>query len=731
MKDKEPTSETHPLVTPDHLRRKAAVYIRQSSEEQVRENTGSTAFQRSLVTTALRYGWPQSQIEIIDEDLGRSGSSSDRTGWQRLQTMMSAKEIGIVIVANVARLSRQLLDFEVFRLRAAATNTLLYADGRFVDPADSNDIFYSQLQAMFGSHENRQRVKTMSQARITKAKQGAVVSALPIGWVKGPDETYEKDLETKDTIQLIIDTFWEKRSLRSTVKALAKAGVEIPSRRGKRLYFTKPTLDRVKKILTNVAYADTYAFGKTQSLPGGPVLASGQSKRIKRPESEWIQTFNHHPAYMTREEQEQIKSILKETEFKRRNRAGRGQALTQGLLHCAICGEILVVCYHKKTYSYGCGWKWLQYAENPCTRFVSLEFDQYILAEVFKILQTPPVDMLMSALEAARSQEKARLSWVEAERERLKHEERRAQELMERSEGKRPRVYEYAADKLEEVLQAKKEFEQKMAIEQAKAKKFETDDELEELCQLAAEVPALWHHPLVTHQERKELLRCVIDHIVVSATKERIDATIFWKTGEQTPMVLWRGTGRYVLIRELHAHGLTVFEIKEHLAAGKTSNGQKMNITVGRLYDVLRELGLKPNRFSPGYLALRQKALELNREGQSLEAIADYFNEEGFESSSGKPWTDQMVYGQLQAQNKTPVLLEDLHREVISEARARGLNYRQMAEKFNQRGIRRRDGQPWSACDIKRRWGDLNELQRKRAQQESKRESTEFQQRSA
>jgi len=62
-------------------------------------------------------------------------------------------------------------------------------------------------------------------------------------------------------------------------------------------------------------------------------------------------------------------------------------------------------------------------------------------------------------------------------------------------------------------------------------------------------------------------LRCVIDHIVVSATKERIDATIFWKTGAQTPILLWRGTGRHVLIRELHGRGFTVFEIKEHLAA--------------------------------------------------------------------------------------------------------------------------------------------------------------------
>jgi len=243
--------------------------------------------------------------------------------------------------------------------------------------------------------------------------------------------------------------------------------------------------------------------------------------------------------------------------------------------------------------------------------------------------------MLISALEASRGQERARLSWIESERERLKHEERKAQKLVDRSYGSRLSAYDYAVDQLDKVLKEKQAFEQKVAIEQAKAKKFETNDELEELCQLATEVPALWHHPLITHQERKELLRCVIDHIVVSATKERIDATIFWKTGAQTPILLWRGIGRYTLIRELHAPGLTVFEIKEHLAAGKTSNGQKMNITVGRLYDVLREIGLKPNRFSPDYLKLRQRAWELHRSGQSTDSIVDHFNDQGFKSASG------------------------------------------------------------------------------------------------
>jgi hypothetical protein len=572
----------------------------------------------------------------------------------------------------------------------------------------------------------------MSQARTTKAKQGAVVSPLPVGWVKVPYGTYEKDPETEDTIQLVIDTFREKRSLRGTVKALAKAGVEIPSRFGKRTYSTRPTLGRVKAILTNVAYAGTYAFGKTQSLPGGPVLANGQSKRIKVPESRWIQTFNHHPAYITREEQEQFKSILKNNEFKRRDRAGRGQALTQGLLHCAICDETLLVCYHKNTYSYGCGPKWLQYAERPCTRFVSLEFDQYILAEVFKVLRTPPVDMLMSALEASRGQEQTRLSWIESERKRLKHEEQKAQKLVDRSYGSRLSAYDYAVDQLDRVLKEKQEFEQKVAIEQAKAKKFETNDELEELCRLASEVPALWHHPLVTDQERKELLRCVIDHIVVAATKERIDATIFWKTGAQTPIVLWRGIGRYTLIRELHAQGLTVSEIKEHLATGKTSTGQKVEITEGRFYIILRKLGLKPNRFTVDYLQLKQRALELNREGKSLKSIASQFNEEGVKSASGKPWTDQMVHGLVGRYFKKLTPLEDEHRKAIAEARARGLNSREIAIELNERKIRRRDGQPWRPQDVVKRWADLNRLQRKRAQEESMRaELFEPQQRSA
>ena len=70
---------------------------------------------------------------------------------------------------------------------------------------------------------------------MTRAKNGAVVSAFPVSWIKTPGGDYDYDPETKDAIRVIIDTFWRFRSIRQTVKTLARNGINIPSRRGKRL----------------------------------------------------------------------------------------------------------------------------------------------------------------------------------------------------------------------------------------------------------------------------------------------------------------------------------------------------------------------------------------------------------------------------------------------------------------------------------------------------------------
>ena len=86
-----------------------------------------------------------------------------------------------------------------------------------------------------------------------------------------------------------------------------------------------------------------------------------------------------------------------------------------------------------------------------------------ILRKVFEILQAPPIEMLKSALEASRTKKQTRLDWIRSERERLAHGQRVAEERADLTRGSLPRVHRAALENLETVLQAKEQFEQRLA----------------------------------------------------------------------------------------------------------------------------------------------------------------------------------------------------------------------------------------------------------------------------
>jgi Recombinase/Recombinase zinc beta ribbon domain len=471
----------------------------------------------------------------------------------------------------------------------------------------------------------------------------------------------------------------------------------------------------VRHVLTNPNYAGTYVYSKTRSQPGGPILAKGYSKRIKIPEKEWIKIPGHHPSYLTQEEQEDIKSILKKNQFNRRQRPGRGPAPLQGLLRCSVCGYTLSVFYPRKDHLYVCSME-QQYGRRSCTRFMSGAFDRAILREVFKVLKRPPLEMLKTALEASREQKQRRLKWIQSERERYAHEECLARERADLTRGKLPNVYWDALQRQEKATQERNEFERNVAAMTGLDSQDGSEEELEELCRIASDVPSLWEHEAITNQERKELLRCVIDHIIVAATKTKIDATIVWQSGGRTSLTTWQRGSSANLIRELHAQKLTTPEIREHLAAGKTSTGQVVNITCGGLYQALGKLGLKPHHRSLGYFSALEKAVELDREGQSAQSIAQYLNEHGFSKDRGKTWTQHMVRDLLFSNGKKLEPLENVHRRMIGEALARGIDYSQIADELNEKNVRRKGGQRWDAECVATRWYYLNAMGGKREQ---------------
>jgi hypothetical protein len=92
--------------------RAAFVYLRQSTPAQVEHNRESTARQYALADRACQLGWSKEQVVIIDEDLGLSGSSTDkRSGFTRMTSEVALTHVGIILGLEVSRLARNNADW--------------------------------------------------------------------------------------------------------------------------------------------------------------------------------------------------------------------------------------------------------------------------------------------------------------------------------------------------------------------------------------------------------------------------------------------------------------------------------------------------------------------------------------------------------------------------------------------------------------------------------------------
>ena len=88
------------------LKRKAVVYVRQSTQTQVQTNLESQRRQYDLVDEARRRGFQN--VEVIDDDLGRSASGTTaRPGFDRLVAWLCAGEVGAVLCFDASRLAPQ------------------------------------------------------------------------------------------------------------------------------------------------------------------------------------------------------------------------------------------------------------------------------------------------------------------------------------------------------------------------------------------------------------------------------------------------------------------------------------------------------------------------------------------------------------------------------------------------------------------------------------------------
>jgi DNA invertase Pin-like site-specific DNA recombinase len=338
---------SHPAITAAHLAKEALCYIRQSSEKQVQENIGSTLYQRSLKELAIEFGWAPNLIKEFDSDLGRSGSTTrNRSAWQEMLNRIECDQVGAIICANIERLGRNLTELLHLYTTAARHNVILIDPSHVNDPKNLTDQFLFQIFGSVAQLDNRKRAETMTTARKTLAKAKYIVSNLPVGYIVNASGDVEKDAEVKEIVSLVFKKFLKIRSLRQTIVMLRREGVKLPSRyrRGK-VSWNEPTIEAVRRMLTNRSYCGEYIYGKTAGHPELGTRPNGQSVRKSVPAEEWIVFENRLPKYITREQYAEVMAILRLNQGRPWVRIGHGAALAQGLLWCQNCGTRLTARY--------------------------------------------------------------------------------------------------------------------------------------------------------------------------------------------------------------------------------------------------------------------------------------------------------------------------------------------------------------------------------------------------
>jgi DNA invertase Pin-like site-specific DNA recombinase len=536
-------------VEPQHLRRKAYVYVRQSTMGQVERNSESRERQYELAERAVELGWSPGEVVTVDEDQGRSGKSADgRDGFQRLVAEVGLGRVGIVLGIEVSRLSRRNADWYGLLDLCALTDTLI---------ADSEDIYHPGLHgdrlvlglkgAMSEAelHVLRARLRGGS---LHKAAKGELRLPLPAGLEYDEQGLVRitPDEATADAISTVFCYFDQLQSARQVMLRLLEENRKLPRRAtsDRQVRWITASYKPIHDILTNPVYAGAYAYGRKQTerrVSNGAVC-----ERVRRaPREEWYVCIEgHHPGYISFERylqnQERLRANWRPPQGEGGGAAREGRALLQGLIRCGRCGRRMQVGYSGKTLvpHYGCVRGNQLYGTERCQSVGGRRIEHVVLDAVFQALEPAGIEATLRALEHVEDDHRARVRSAELELERAQIHAERARRQYDACEPENRLVARTLEREWEQRLTAVRSAERTLAEVQAKRPEPLTAEEIVWCRRAGADLRKVFDAPTTTDRERKHLLRAILTDVVVTVDRSNeqhsAELRVAWEGGQVT-----------------------------------------------------------------------------------------------------------------------------------------------------------------------------------------------------
>ncbi len=544
------TVELASKVTAAHLGRDAYVYVRQSTLTQMREHTESLERQYELASRAQTLGWPPQQVIVVDDDLGRSGADATaREGFKQLVAEVGLGKVGIILGIEVSRLARNNADWYQLLDLCALTDTLIADGDGLYHPGDFNDRLVLGLKGTMSEAELHLIRHRLTAGLLHKAAKGELRQGLPVGLVY--DETDRVVLDPDEAVVAAIVTvfrrFDELGSARQVMLSMIEDSLLIPRRpgRSRRIRWAPASYPAIHDFLTNPAYAGAFVFGRRRD--DKRLDANGRLiiRTRELPRSEWAVLIpDHHPGFVTWERYERIQDQLRANWRPPRGHGGgavrEGTALLQGRVRCGRCGRMMQVGYSGTTGDtprYICGRsKQLYGGERGCQSVGGRRLENRVLDEVFAMLEPASLTATAKALAEADANHRRHVAAFELAVERARFEADRARRQFDAVEPENRLVARTLERSLEAALVAQRQAEANLATQRLRQPTRLTDEETAWLARAGADVRAVFYAPSTTWRERKQLLRAVIDEVVVTVAEpaRHAEVNIVWEGGAAT-----------------------------------------------------------------------------------------------------------------------------------------------------------------------------------------------------
>ena len=611
-------------IQAQHLERLAVVYIRQSTLQQVSEHQESTRIQYGLVGRAEALGWRPERVLVIDDDLGKSGSSTEgRLGFQRLVTEVGLNHVGLILGVEMSRLARSSKDWHQLLEICALFGALIADLDGVYDPSQYNDRLLLGLKGTMSEAELHILKQRMIQGKRNKAQRGALGFNVPIGYVRRPsgEVRFDPDEQVQQVVRLIFRKFEELGTLHAVLRYLVghqvQIGVRVSSGPNKGdLEWRRPNRVTLQFLLKNPAYAGAYAYGRRQIDPRKKKAGRPHTGKVVKSPEEWLVLIkDHHPAYISWEQYQQNIAQLKSNQT-RSNELGhprQGISLLSGLVVCGRCGCRMALQYHQgqALHRYVCCSEVVNYGGKLCQCLSGACLDEYIAEQVLRVLEPAALEL---SLAATKHLEKDRSELDKLWRQRLERasfEAERAGRHYHLVEPENRLVARHLAQEWETKLQTQQHLQEEYERFCHQQPKQLSSQEQNAIRQLAKDLPALWNAETTTNAQRKEIVRQVIQKITVTVEgeSEQVQVIIEWSGGSVCqaqiirPVAKWTQLSYYPQLcqrlEQLAQAQLTTDEIIDHLHQ-EGFHPPKRSKTFNRqiVRTLMRRLGLETRQSS-------------------------------------------------------------------------------------------------------------------------------------